>query len=263
MDNQNLRARIQTLEATSTDNVIRETSAFGFPPVPQRIESASALARVYYRGNCERDEKLYNGGNYRTATIRLDIVNADVETLNTGNSLDGKMVGIRVRIERAPHTPDSLFSDTIISRLLMSRQLPERAMPANADRPVRFETTEPGQRWQAVYPVEHDPQGDPASNLTGVIYIYHNSEIQGERIVSGVRHYAIKYELVVDQGRIVEGSDVFMQALFWTPAIEAPTQSDRLPFVEWFSTKPIPKIVGGNSDDPKLLGIDEHVKDRD
>ena len=42
-----------------------------------------------------------------------------------------------------------------------------------------------------------------------------------------------------------------------------PPAQQGVAFHEWFDFRPIPEITGGNSTDPKLLGIEEHIAPAD
>ena len=264
LDNRDLRARVEALASAPPKAVINETSVFGFPPVPFKSESSAGLSRTYYRGNCERDEKLFNGGHYLTATFKIALVDEDGKPIAVGDSVTDRSIGLRFELVRAPHTPDSLFTDVIVSRLCLSSQLPGYPLPERDDVPVALSVVEPDQRWQAVYTLPNAIDDDAKSqHLTGVIYLYHKAEMRGDSLIAGTRHYGMKYDLVLENGRVAEGSDLFMNALFWTPAIKPPTHPDGLPFAEWFASEPIPPIVGGNTKDPKLLGVQEHLGPQD
>ena len=70
----------------------------------------------------------------------------------------------------------------------------------------------------------------------------------------GTPHYAIKYTLTVADGRVAEGSEIWMNFLFLSGKVRAPSKTT-FPSTEWFDHRPIPEIDGENSSDPKLLGL--------
>ena len=63
-------------------------SDHGKPPIPGKPPIAPTLSATYYRGNDERSPKLFNGGNYRTATFHLS-VRDDRGARRAGDTLTG------------------------------------------------------------------------------------------------------------------------------------------------------------------------------
>ena len=76
---------------------------------------------------------------------------------------------------------------------------------------------------------------------------------------TGQCHYGIQYDLVIKDGKLADGSDLWMGSLFWTPKLEVPQAPGKIPLVEWFDYRPIPAITGENTKDPKLLGVDDYL----
>ncbi len=60
-------------------------------------------------------------------------------------------------------------------------------------------------------------------------------------------------------GKLTRESEVWMESVFNGVAIDWTDDSMIAPG-EWFDSRPIPEIVGGNTSDPKLLGEDEHLE---
>ena len=70
----------------------------------------------------------------------------------------------------------------------------------------------------------------------------------------------VGYKLVLDDhGKLTRESEVWMESVFNGVAIDWTDDSMIAPG-EWFDSRPIPEIVGGNTSDPKLLGEDEHLE---
>jgi mono/diheme cytochrome c family protein len=228
---------------------------YGWPPVPIRPDHPKQVAGTYYRGNCERNKELFNGGNYLTCTFRINLCDANSHPVEIGDSLPPGGLYARMEIQRAPGTPDSLFSKELMGSVFLSQTFYEDAASNKLrDRPARLETLAEGQRWAARVPL--GPPG-PQGALAGLIYVY-TGRIDGDR-VRGEPQYGIKYDLYAADGKLTAQSDLWMSS-FGNGAVAPPTQPKLIPFREWFDYRPIPAITGANTKDPKLLGVDEYVK---
>jgi mono/diheme cytochrome c family protein len=243
-------AKLQGVKAETTSNWTH--TVFGYPPVPVRPDHPKQLAGTYYRGNCERNEALFNGGNYLTATFHVSLRNGKDEAVNVGDPADKLFV--RLEIERAPGTTDMLFTGDMMASVFLSEQLYETENSQLRDEPVRLDTLEDGRRWVARVPLG---KPDDKGRLEGLIYVY-TGRIEADT-ARGDAQYAIKYDLHVVDGRIDKESDVWMGS-FTNPAIAMPEPPDKIPYREWFDHRPMPTITGENTKDPKLLGVDEYVK---
>jgi hypothetical protein len=122
------------------------------------------------------------------------------------------------------------------------------------ERPVRLEIVEPAMRWNASVPIGLPDQG---RRLDGVIYIYTGQVNNGE--LNGSLHYGIQYALVFVDGKLSPESDLWMDS-FGNAAFAPPPPPGKLPYREWFDYRPMPAITGENSKDPKLLGVEEYIK---
>ena len=91
--------------------------------------------------------------------------------------------------------------------------------------------------------------------MRGLIYVYTGRVEAG--MARGQPHYGISYDLQFADGKLSGESDLWMNA-FDNPAFESPQPAGKLPFREWFDYRPLPVIEGQNSEDPKLLGIEEY-----
>jgi hypothetical protein len=227
---------------------------YGYPPVPVRPDHPKQVAGTYYRGNCERNPELFNGGNYLTCTFRISLCDADGKVVGVGDAPPPGGLFVRVEIERAPGTPLSLFSEELMSSVFLSKIFYDNTVDEKLrDRPVQLDTLVKQQRWSARVPLGPPQEG----SLDGLIYLYTGRIRNG--VVRGEPQYAVKYELRFDANRLTSESDLWMSS-FGNDAVANPTASQLIPFREWFDYRPIPPITGPNSTDPKLLGVEEYVK---
>jgi mono/diheme cytochrome c family protein len=230
-------------------------SIFGWPPVPIRPDHPRQVAGTYYRGNCERHADLFNGGNYLTATFRIHLCDDNERAVGVGDPLPPGGLFLRVEIERAPGTADSLFSQQMMSSVFLSEEFYyESKGAALRDRPTRLATLEESQRWAASVPI---PLPASSGSRHGLVYLY-TGRIDGDKI-RGEPHYGIVYDLQFADGKLSADSDLWMNS-FGNPTVAAPLHPDKIPFTEWFDYRPIPPIAGENSRDPKLLGTEEYEK---
>ncbi len=229
-------------------------NVYGDPPIPHRPHHPPRLGGTYYRGNDERNERLFNGGNYRTATFELALCDAHGRRLQWGDAVPADGWTVVLDIRRSPHAATSLFTDDIMSGVFLSSrpQGLEGEQPA-ADRAYAT-TIEPGERWRVEYPL---PDPDPAGNeQSGVLYVCLARQSRGE--VAGVPHYGICYQLQCRDGRIAPPSELWMGNLFVLSHLDFP-EPGKVPLNEWFDFLPIPQIEGDNTSDPRLLGVYDHL----
>lgn len=225
---------------------------YGSPPIPFRPDQPRRLGGEYYRGNCERSEKLFNGGNYLTATLRLSLHGPDREPIKLGDPVPSGGLQLRFEVERAPGTSDSLFTEKIMTQTFLSPEVYSGSLVEPIDSPTWLTAEEPGKRWVGwitIPKVGAVKEGD----LSGTVYVYRGRREGME--ISGEAHYGLKYDLKITDGRIAEGSDMWVGSIFWHGGIALPADPSKVPFEQWFSVNPLPIITGPNSQDPKLLGI--------
>lgn len=230
-------------------------SIYGNPPIPIHSNHPPRLSGVYYRGNCERSPQLFNGGNYRTATLHVSLVDHEGHTLEHGDVVPANGLSIRFELERAKGTTETLFGDGISKGVILTKQvLSDKLVPITE--PIeRMKVVEPGWKWGATVPLK-GPRDQDVTVMSGLIYVYHGG-VDGDQ-ARGTVHYGIKYDLQFKDLRLLPTSDVWLGSLFWTSALENP-HAGKVPLKEWFDEQPIPEITGPNSTDPKLLGIPEHL----
>lgn len=230
-------------------------SVYGNPPIPQRPDHPNRLRGEYYRGNCERSPKLFNGGNYRTGTLRVSLIDAQGRDVNYGDRLEPDSLSIRFELERPQGTTPTLYGDSIVKGVFLTPQLVTER-PTKPEHPVtRLTEIKPGWKWQAIVPLR-GPSDTATTLMTGLIYVYQGA-VEEDQKIRGTLHYGIKYDLHLKQLILQPESQVWMGSLFWTSTFEHPIQG-KVPLKEWFSDQPIPEITGENTTDPNLLGIPEH-----
>ena len=225
-------------------------------PIPHRPKHPKQLAGVYYRGNDERDPRLFNGGYYRTATLRIWLCDDRQVTLSRGDDVTDRRLNVALEIEKANGATPSLFTNYIIQSTFLSRQVASVSGAELSDIPVGLETLDEGNRWVAYYPIS-DPTDDTQNGLEGMIYVY-RGDVVGEHRISGQIHYGIRYDIKIEGGRIAPESEVWMGSLLEIGNLLFPP-SDKIPIHEWFDFRPIPEIIGENTENPELLGVDDYI----
>jgi hypothetical protein len=229
-------------------------TVYGYPPQPVHPKQPKQVSGTYYRGNCERNEALFNGGNYLTSTFHVALCDRGEKPLNPGDSIPADGLYMRCEIERAPGTADELFSPEGMASVLLTKQHVESTDGKQDEEPSHLEVLEAGQRWAAVVSLG---KPDESGAWSGTIYLYTGSYHEGH--LRGTLHYGIGYQVKAVDGKLSPDSDVWMDS-FGNPVFAPPPPAGMLPYQEWFGTQPLPVITGENSKDPKLLGIDEHVE---
>jgi mono/diheme cytochrome c family protein len=227
---------------------------FGFPPKPIRPAHAKQLTGTYYRGNCERNPALFNNGNYLTAVFRISLCDVQHKQLQVGDAVPPEGMIVRMELDRAPGTTDLLYSNEIIASVCLSEQFPDAAASQSKPQVVGLETLEEHQRWAADYRL--DPL-DVKGKRYGIIYVY--TGWKGDETIPADPHYAIVYDLMIEDGKLAEDSEIWMNS-FGNSAVNLPERPELLPYREWFDDQPIPAITGENTKDPKLLGVEEYVQ---
>ncbi len=224
-------------------------------PVPPRRRHPKRLGGVYYRGNDERNPKLFNGGYYRTANLDVWLSNSDGTRLKWDDPVDDDSLFITLQIKRAPIATSQLFTPRVMSGIFMSRQVPDEDPAELKDAPVGFIPVEEGERWIAHYLIT-DSAKSLDDELKGMVYVY-QGKLVGSR-VSGRIHYGIEFDIIVSDGKISRESEVWMGSIFNLGAGLLIPADNRMALGEWFDFRPIPVIEGENTTDPELLGIPEH-----
>ncbi len=253
-------AQLATIEAelrtSSGTPDTRPNSMTGTAPMPLRVRNAPQLGGTYYRGNDERNEKLFNGGYYRTAAMRLSLLDEQDRPVPLGQLLPGSQLFIRLEVERALGATPALFNDAAMTQVILSRRTPEQKLPFPADQPTKLETLESGDRWGAKYRLA-DYDGQPDAALNGIVYVYSSGNRSGEA-VSGSQQYGIVYALRIRDRSLQDNSELWLGPILVPGNFQYPDPR-KITLPEWLDCHPIPEITGENSSDPALLGVPEHL----
>ncbi|QDU25911.1 Planctomycete cytochrome C [Anatilimnocola aggregata] len=203
---------------------------------PLRPQHPPRLGGAYYRGNDERGAELFNGGNYRTATFNVHLADADGNKLGWDDAIPERIF-IRFEIIRAPHSSPTLFSPDIMAQIGISPVQPEQVETAAEIPLVRLTTVETGERWSALYPLDHIPD---QGRLAGKLYVYRNTNGQGAQTLSEPS-YLIGYELSATEGLVSRESQIWMASVYNVHSVQWP-EPGRIQPNEWFDYRPIPEI---------------------
>lgn len=218
-------------------------------PAPIRPPHPPRLGGVYYRGNDERSPRLFNGGYYRTATMDLYLVDGDGQRLEPGAEVCEGTLGVHLRVDRAPNATRELFRDEALTACFLTKRIPGADTKQFADQPVSLEVVEPGEAWEAIYPIGEVGSETTESKYRGRLYLCPKSD---------KAHYGIEYDIRIDNGGIAESSELWMGAIYLSSRV-ALLEENQIPISAWFGFQPIPQIEGENSSDRALLGISEHL----
>lgn len=244
------------------DALARENDAFrrrlnqeDFEPTPRLLRPSHPrqLAGVYYRGNCERSHKLFNYGNYLTATMRIRLCDRNGTAVEYNSPLPEDGLFVEFEMERAPHTSERLYSERMLRSVFFAHRLPvndsmvltnEQVEAFPTAKRLPMEIVEPSQKWRALLAVE-----DPAANTRGSFHLCKGKQ----------SHFAIVYDLKVEDGKLHEHSEIWMTATMIPGMVAAPDYGDA-PWLEWFDHRPLPAVDAPQEDvGPKLLGEDDYL----
>ncbi len=233
---------------------------FGDPPVPVKPSVPKRIKATFYRGNDERSPLLFNGGNYRTCSFNISLHTDEGKEVHYGDDVSSRKLYVRAEIVRAANTPDFFFDDERMSNILFTKKAdPFLGMMTPLDDGVPISNIERLRKWEALYPIgKVSDKG--AQKFEGIVYVaekrYYDNIWRQSKLAGTRFHYAIQFDLLVEEGRMSLSSDMWMGALYRTRRFS----QWRLPLHEWFSHEPIPEISGKPTDDLKLLGVDEYAE---
>ena len=210
------------------------------------------LGGVYYRGNDERDRRLFNGGFYRTAQLEIWLTDGQGRRLQRGDVASGDLF-IDFEINRAAHTTGELFSDQIMSVIGLAddfRITDDADHRAEIGSLIPMETIEPEQKWRSRYRIG---SLNDRKEFTGKFYLVQNTS-------RPKAHYAVEFEIKADNsGAITGDSQLWMGSLYnLNGRVFVPYDDQKILLDRWFDFRPIPEITGPQTEDPNLLGIPEH-----
>lgn len=228
------------------------------------------LGGVYYRGNDERDDRLFNRGFYRTATLEVWLTDQQGTRIKPGDVVRGPLY-VEFIIKRAANTTGELFSDHIMAVIGICDDV--EIVDQGAQTQDRYRTTvgdvvamqpvESGQQWNSRIQISDrfvDAGGagadgaDDVSAIQGKLYVVQNTSRPKV-------HYGIEFEIQIDSdGRISESSQLWMGSLYnLNGRVFVPYDDQKILLDRWFDFRPIPEITGPQTDDPDLLGVPEHL----
>jgi YHS domain-containing protein len=207
----------------------------GFHALPK------GTSNTYYRGNDERSDKLFNGGNYRTATYHLSLRAADGREVRGGDAAGGPLA-VRFELVRAPNTAPQLFSKGQMARAFFSR-------PDPAQGTKRLTVVRPDWEWAADLPVGTAPAD---GELRGLWLLFVGSAQDPPALATAGCYHYVQFVLHFRGGKLDDRSAVWMMSVLPSPVLAGPDTDG-----QWFSDRPIPEIPDGRAaTDPKLLGTD-------
>ena len=220
------------------DKVLHYAWPQGFHALPR------GTSNTFYRGNDERSDQLFNGGNYRTATYQVSLRAADGREVRPGDAVPDQPLAIRCEIVRAPNTAPEFFSADQMAGVFFTR-----GDPALSSK--RLTTVRPDWHWMSDLPVGVAPAAGE-HEIRGVWLMFAGRAEEPPTLAGAVCWYYIQFTLFFRNGQLDQRSTVWMMSVFPSPKFTG-ASSD----VEWFSDRPIPEIPDGkNATDPKLLGSD-------
>jgi hypothetical protein len=235
------RARAELYDLKLIDMLHHATfKDFGDPPRPLHPPVSPRLSASYWRGNDERNPKLYNGGNYLTSTFHTSVRTDQGEDLDHGSDVGGRKLWVRLEMERAPNTAPFFYSDEIMNSIVISKEsgyfLGSERQPIPDV--VKLKTLEKMQRWEALYPIGAVPP-EGAWRTRGVVYVYQLVQVPETGEVLGARyHYGLEYEVSTKDGVVQPESDLWMGFFYRTRK----SGVNKVPPREWFSHEPIPPM---------------------
>ena len=230
-------------------------------PLPPSPMHPPRLGGRYYRGNDERDPALFNGGFYRTATIDLRLVDADDNPLEWGDTISGDLF-VEITIDRAPQATRELFTD----RVRKGVTLQHFNLPNQIDgQQSQLTVVEAEQRWRAriALPTTGSWQEE---RTTGMIYLMYGTDYT-IKTASGSPsprpHFGIQYKVDLNESKISQLSTLWMGSMYTLAGRVIVPRENQVLLDRWFDWRPIPVIKGKGSNDPKLLGLPEHLQKAD
>jgi hypothetical protein len=213
------------------------------PPYPMHPKR---LGGVYYRGNDERNEALFNGGFYRTAKLEVWLVDEGGTRLGWGDAVLGPLF-VEFEIHRAAQTTGELFSDRVMSLIALTD-----SVSPQAEREVaQMECVTPGQVLKARLPIGQ-PESWPSGVNSGKLFLVQQTS-------KPKPHYGIVYEVSVLEGKIEDTSQLWMGSLYDLNGRVLAPRGDKILLDRWLDWRPIPEVEGTQTNDPKLLGVPEHL----
>jgi len=233
-----LQARVVNLASLQHRDEVHAATFFnhGSPPRVRRFDDVRRVSAVYFRGNDSRSAGMFNNGNYRTATFHVSLATQDSEQLEYGDRIAGRAPCVRVFVIRAPFTSSGYFTDEYMNRMYLTAEsgpFMGRDAPV-ADR-VAWDVVESCWKWEGRYPLHHIADAGE-QKVRGVVYLC-EERYGGAKIRGGRFHYAIEYDLHLEDGVLLSESNMWMGATYQGRNFGSLQISDE----EWLSMNPIPE----------------------
>ena len=229
--------QLETLEESIHYTTLQK---FGRPVRPMRHQAKPvSLSATYYRGNDERSSDVLNEGNYRTATLHIKLVDDAGDSVDYGDEINAAGLAVRIGIDRARGTASGYFKDEFMQRVYLTQTFdPTMGSTTPVPDRVGLVVTRPEQQWEGTFSIG---TGAVSQNdhFTGIVYVCEErySVSRNERL-GGRFHYAIEYDLYLEDGRLRMPSDLWMGATY--EGLEYDTM-DISPD-EWLSLEPLPEL---------------------
>lgn len=246
-ENASLKAELQSLRPTIPPVIKVDARNLPLPPHPMH---PPRLGGQYYRGNDERDDSLFNGGFYRTATIDLHVVNSAGERLDWNDDLSDALA-IEIEIQRAPKATKELFSQRVL-KMVSLEHFCQTAPRFN--RSSKFTVVEKEDLWKATIPLPKQSKWS-GDRLRGMVYMMYGVQ-PGRQLPRP--HFAIRYDIQVEEDKISNESVLWMGSMYTLGNRVLVPEEGKILLDRWFDWRPIPVVEGEATTDPKLLGVEEH-----
>jgi len=247
-ENEALRSRLQQANAYQSAPLIEiDKSNLPLPPHPMH---PPRLGGQYYRGNDERSDSLFNGGFYRTATIDLRLVDSTGRRLQWNDATSDNLE-IEIQIRRAPKATRELFTSRVRERVSIEHY----CQSTDFNDKLKFTAVKEEELWKARIPLPRRDKwtGDQAQGMVYLMFGTQPGEDQFPR-----PHFAIRYDLLVRDGKISDESVLWMGSMYTLGNRVLVPDEKKILLDRWFDWRPIPVIEGEAASDPKLLGVEEH-----
>jgi hypothetical protein len=235
------------LSFSLTNSLNESESSSARPEVPKPMH-LPRLGGIYYRGNDERSPELFNGGFYRTAELLVRLVDRNGAPIEFGDAVSPNELSIEFKATRAAGATQQLFSPRTMRTAFVSSKFV--SSETESDRRM-LESQDDGESWTVSYPLGLNASTD--EQFTGTLYVYYGP-FERNRI-----HYAISYSLNIEDGRVANDSEIWMGSAYNLAGRVIYPRGDQIALDRWFDFRPIPEIEGKNSENPKLLGLPEHL----
>ncbi len=217
------------------------------PPYPMHPKR---LGGVYYRGNDERNEALFNGGFYRTAQLEVWLVDESGKRLAWGDEVSGPLF-VEFEIRRSANTTGELFTEQVMSRIALA----DSVVQQDGKKIAEMACVTPGQVWKSRLPIGQSEDWEVEKHTQkhlGKLFVIQQS-------VKPKPHYGIVFELNIVDGKIDNSSQLWMGALYDLKGRVLVPRGDKVLLDRWLDWRPIPEIEGRHTEDAELLGLPEHV----